>query len=121
MIKEGGDDIELKEFKDEFGDELFQVLLDLGIETARDFLDADVEELLEIDGMTKGMLLELRNMILTEFDENEDSDVYHQIMSFDMTLLNQEVSENKEMNVGEIQEISQQEDTIETKPTQSNE
>ena len=41
------------------------------VETAREFLETAPEELLEIEGMSKQLLLELRQIILIEFDERE--------------------------------------------------
>lgn len=71
LIKEGGEDIDLEEFKVEFGDELYDELVSMRIETAREFLETPPEELLEIEGMSKQLLLELRQIILIEFDERE--------------------------------------------------
>lgn len=71
LIKEGGEDIDLDEFKVEFGDDLYEELVSMRIETAREFLETAPEELLEIEGMTKDLLLELRSIILIEFDERE--------------------------------------------------
>lgn len=71
LIKEGGEDIDLDEFKVEFGDELYDELVSMRIETAREFLETAPEELLEIEGMSKQLLLELRQIILIEFDERE--------------------------------------------------
>lgn len=71
LIKEGGEDIDLDEFKVEFGDDLYDELVSMRIETAREFLETAPEELLEIEGMSKQLLLELRQIILIEFDERE--------------------------------------------------
>ncbi len=71
LIKEGGEDIDLDEFKVEFGDDLYDELVSMRIETAREFLETAPEELLEIEGMSKQLLLELRSIILIEFDERE--------------------------------------------------
>lgn len=75
LIREGGEDIDLSEFKEELGSELFDKLVEKEIETAREFLEADVDILLQIDGMTKDQLIEMRKIMLTEFDEEESDDI----------------------------------------------
>lgn len=79
LIKEGGEDIELSEFKEEFGYELYDTLLNQGIESAREFLEADPEYLINLPGMNKDLLIELRSIILTEFEEEESQDVIDSI------------------------------------------
>jgi N utilization substance protein A len=71
LVKESGEDIELSEFKEELGIQMYKELIDLGIQTAREFLAADPEKLLSIHGMTRDTLLELRQIMLKEFDEEE--------------------------------------------------
>ena len=48
LIKEGGEDIDLTEFKDELGDKLLHQLKEIGIETAREFLESEPDKLLSI-------------------------------------------------------------------------
>lgn len=79
LIKEGGEDIDLMEFRDELGIDLYEELFDLGIETARDFLEADINQLLSIPGMTKDFLIELRQIMLMEFDEKESEEILEEI------------------------------------------
>lgn len=71
LVKESGEDIELSEFKEELGIQIYKELIDLGIQTAREFLAADPEKLLSIHGMSRDTLLELRQIMLKEFDEEE--------------------------------------------------
>jgi len=80
LIKEGGEDIELIEFREELGRDMYDKIINLGIDTAREFLDADVLELVKIDGMTKELLLELRQLMLTEFDEAENPETRKKIL-----------------------------------------
>ena len=80
LIKEGGEDIELIEFRDEIGKEMYENIINLGIDTAREFLDADIYDLLEIPGMTKNTLLEFRDIILSEFEEQEVSEIRDAIL-----------------------------------------
>lgn len=83
LSKSGEEDIELAEFKSEFGDELYVAILATGIETAREFLEAEPEELLALDGMTKEKLIEMRLVILIEFDESESKDYVDRIKAFE--------------------------------------
>ncbi|MBX7156356.1 MAG: transcription termination factor NusA [Candidatus Kapaibacterium sp.] len=71
LIKEGGEDVELIEFRDEIGRELYDAIIEAHIDTAREFLAADLMILLQIPGMTPEKLLEIRGIILEEFDETE--------------------------------------------------
>ncbi len=80
LVKEGGEDIELIEFRDELGREMYDKIIELGIDTAREFLDADIDAVLGIEGMTKELLLEIRGIILAEFEEDERPDMRQQIM-----------------------------------------
>jgi hypothetical protein len=47
----------------------------MGITTAREFLDADLNKLLEIEGLSPKSLMDYRKIILTEFDEEERPEV----------------------------------------------
>jgi N utilization substance protein A len=81
ITKSGDEDIELSEFKAEFGEDLYNKVSRLGIETAREFLERGPEELLRIEGMTKEKLLELRKVMLIEFDEVESKEFLDYINS----------------------------------------
>jgi N utilization substance protein A len=72
LVKEGSEDIDLDEFVNELGEGLLDQLEAREISTAREFLEASPEVLLAIPGMTKDVLIELRQIILVEFDEKED-------------------------------------------------
>lgn len=79
LVKESGEDIELSEFKEELGLPVYNQLLELGIQTAREFLSAEPEKILSIHGMSRDTLLELREIMLKEFDEEEDPKVVERI------------------------------------------
>ncbi len=79
VVKEIGEDIELKEFVEELGIGLYEELEKLGITTAREFLAADPVMLLALPGMDKGFLLELRQIMLDEFDEQETEEMRERI------------------------------------------
>ena len=83
LIKEGGEDIELIEFREELGREMYDNIINLGIDTAREFLEADIYELLSVPEMSKQTLLEIRQIILTEFDEQEKSEITQAILEAD--------------------------------------
>jgi N utilization substance protein A len=82
LIKESGEDIEISEFKQELGPQLYAAITALEIETAREFLDFDVEKLLQVDGMTKPFLIEFREIILAEFEEQENLDILQRIKDY---------------------------------------
>lgn len=81
LIKEGGEDIDLVEFRDEFGNDILEKLSLMGIETAREFLEADPQMLLAIDGMSADSLLEFRSIILLEFEEEETAEMKERILN----------------------------------------
>jgi len=95
LIKEGGEDIDLDEFKVEFGEELYEELVSMKIETAREFLETAPEELLEIEEMSKELLLELRQIILIEFDERESKDMISRIQNAEIGYIKEEAPEQK--------------------------
>lgn len=70
LVKEGAEDIELIEFRDEIGRELFDKLIRAGIDTAREFLEAEPMGLLAI--LPKDVIVRLRRVMLEEFEERED-------------------------------------------------
>ena len=75
LIKEGIEDIEISEFNEEIGNEIINKLINNDIKTAREFLDAEPSKLLDIDGLNKEFIKEIRQILLSEFDEPED-DLY---------------------------------------------
>lgn len=79
LSKEEVDDIDLSEFKEEIGEKLLAQLLENGIETAREFLEANPLELLKVPGITKERLLPLRAIFLNEFEEEELQEVVDRI------------------------------------------
>jgi N utilization substance protein A len=72
LVKEGAEDIELIEFRDELGRDLFDQLIRAGIDTAREFLEADPATLLAI--APKEKIVRIRTVMLEEFEEREDQD-----------------------------------------------
>ena len=72
LIKEGLDDIEISEFEEEIGSGVVRKLLDNGINTAREFLEADPEILMQIQDVDAEFIKEVRSILLAEFEEEED-------------------------------------------------
>lgn len=83
LVKEGGEDIDLSEFKEELGSALYLKLSEAGIETAREFLEAQPEFLLQIDEISKDFLKEMRNIMLYEFEESEDPEIVERIDNYE--------------------------------------
>jgi len=79
LVKEGAEDIELIEFKDELGSKIYNKLSDIGIETAREFLEADPKFIMDSCEITSEQLLELRSIMLSEFEEQESEEVIQTI------------------------------------------
>jgi transcription termination/antitermination protein NusA len=77
LIKEGGEDeydIELVDFKADLGEELYLKLIDAGLETARDVIDASDGKLLAVEGLTPERIAEIRAMLERDLDEAEVDD-----------------------------------------------
>lgn len=70
LVKEGAEDIELIEFRDEIGRDIFEQLVRASIETAREFLEADPMVLLRI--IPKEKIVRIRTIMMEEFEERED-------------------------------------------------
>jgi N utilization substance protein A len=79
LLKEGGEDIDVREFATEIGDEIMEKLLSNEIETAREFLEADINILLNNCKMDYESIIEIRRVILLEFDETEDDNYTAQL------------------------------------------
>jgi hypothetical protein len=73
-MKEGGEDIEIQEFEKEIGAEILEKLLEKEIKTARDFLEVTPELLFNELGMDYHSIIDIRRVILLEFDEDEDDE-----------------------------------------------
>jgi len=74
LVKEGVEDeydIELIDFKPELGEELYLKLIDAGLETAKDVINAKLDTLLAIEGLTEEKVAELREMMRRDLEEAE--------------------------------------------------
>lgn len=81
LIKEGTEDIDIREFDVELGETLLAQIVELGVNTAKEFLNEDPIDLLNLEGMTKELLLELRQIMLAEFEEKESDEIVEKINS----------------------------------------
>ena len=75
LIKEGVEedeyDIELVDFKEDLGEELYMKLIEAGFETAKEVINAKVEMLLAIEGLDEASIHQMRQMIQRDFEEAE--------------------------------------------------
>jgi N utilization substance protein A len=75
LIKEGVEeeyDMDLSEFREELGEPLLERLIEEGYTTARNVLEASVEDLLQIEGLTDEKVVEMKSMMEKEL---EDADI----------------------------------------------
>jgi len=75
LIKEGGDDdeydIELVDFKEDLGEELYHKLISAGFDTAKEVLNAKMETLLAIEGLDEALINQTREMMQRDLEEAE--------------------------------------------------
>jgi N utilization substance protein A len=74
LVKEGGDDeydIELVDFKEELGEELYLRLIDAGFETAKDILNAKLDALLAVEGLDEEKIRSMREKMAKDLAEAE--------------------------------------------------
>lgn len=74
LIREGGEeeyDMDLSEFIEELGEDLYHKLFDEGYETVRSIMDAKDEELVEAIGLELQRVQELKEMMKKELEEAE--------------------------------------------------
>lgn len=64
-------DIDITEFQAELGLPLIERLLEEGFETARDVIDADVKDLMKIEGLTKSKIKQIKELLNKELEEAE--------------------------------------------------
>jgi N utilization substance protein A len=74
LIKEGGEDeydIELIDFKPDLGEDLYLRLINAGLETAKDVINAKMDTLLAVEGLTEEKVHEIRAMMKKDLEEAE--------------------------------------------------
>jgi len=74
LIKEGGEeeyDIELIDFREELGEELYMKLIEAGFDTANDVIKAETSALLAIPGLDEAKVNEIREMMKRDLEEAE--------------------------------------------------
>jgi N utilization substance protein A len=117
LVKEGVEDIELIEFRDEMGRDLYMRVIESEIDTAREFLNTDPAKLLAIPGMSKELLLELRTIILEEFDERESGEMREHILNADVSNASENASANGTANTEHSPEVKEVEAASEQQPS----
>jgi transcription termination/antitermination protein NusA len=75
LVKEGGEyDIDLDEFKEELGEEIYDKFVAAGYSTAKDVIDANQEDLIEELGLEEEKIVALVEMIKKEYEEADVDD-----------------------------------------------
>lgn len=75
LVKEGSEyDIDLDEFREELGEELYAKFAEAGYETAKEVIDADLEDLVQEIGAEEEKLKEIVALIKKEYEEAEVDD-----------------------------------------------
>src|SRR5258708_2970257 len=72
LIKEGVEeeyDMDLGEFREELGEPLYERLIDEGFTTARNVIEADADELMEIEGLDEAKIRSIKAMMQRELEE----------------------------------------------------
>jgi len=113
LVKEGSEDIELIEFRDDIGRELYEQIIEAHIDTAREFLAADFKTLLRIPGMTPQRLIEIRRLILDEFGESDYPDIAERV-AIAQAQLEEERELARQHREGEVDEIDAMFDELQT-------
>lgn len=110
VIKEGYDDIEIQEFEEEIGEEQISQLLDNDISTAREFLDAS-PSILKESGMKYDDIIDIRRIMLLEFEENENDEYLEDLRETFGILIDTEVvsTDEAEVSADTTTEISEKE------------
>ena len=67
-------DMDISEFREELGIPLYERLMEEGYETARDVIEAHPDDLLEIDGLDRGKIASIKEMMRRELEEAELDD-----------------------------------------------
>lgn len=105
LIKEGAEeeyDMDIDEFRDELGEPLYERLLEEGYTSARDFIDAEVENLMIIDGLTEDKIKSLKELMQREIEEAELEEESEISNSGKGELVNNEL--NEEQKSEEVEE-----------------
>ncbi len=64
-------DMDITEFRAELGEPLIERLVEEGYETAREVIEADIKSLLEIEGLTKSKIKQIKELMIQELEEAE--------------------------------------------------
>lgn len=64
-------DMDITEFRAELGEPLIERMVEEGYETAREVIEADIKSLLEIEGLTKSKIKQIKELMIQELEEAE--------------------------------------------------
>ena len=118
LFKEGGEDIDIREFEVEIGKNVLDKLIENEINTARDFLEAEPNLLLSIDGIDVDFVIDVRKAMLIEFDEDENDEYISVLKQVDYNLKN---GISEETSINEIEENDEIKDVENTEEETKNE
>ncbi|MDP2208548.1 MAG: transcription termination factor NusA [Bacteroidota bacterium] len=71
LVVEEEYDMDITEFRAELGEPLIERLVEEGYETAREVIEADIKSLLEIEGLTKPKIKQMKELMIQELEEAE--------------------------------------------------
>lgn len=71
LVVEEEYDMDITEFRAELGEPLIERLVEEGYETAREVIEADVKSLLEIEGLTRSKIKQMKELMIQELEEAE--------------------------------------------------
>ena len=108
LLKEGSEDIDIREFDIEIGKEAVERLVENNINTAREFLEVSPEILLSIEGLNYDIIIDARKAMLIEFDEDEDEN-YINLLKQAANYSAEEDSDNQVDNIEDSNIVTEQE------------
>jgi N utilization substance protein A len=104
LVREGGEeeyDMDLSEFVEELGEDLYHKLFDEGYETARAIIDAKDQELVDYIGLEPEKVRDLKEMMKRELEEAEVEESGEQVPKPDEPVAKKE-DESKVVQEGEV-------------------
>jgi len=112
LVKEGVEeeyDMDLEEFREELGEPLYERLMDEGYETARSVIEANIDDLLEIEGLSEEKIKSIKEMMKRELEEAEiEEETAEKVTMAGASVEPAEgTQENKKPTVDEVQEEPQ--------------
>ena len=120
LVKEGAEyDIELIEFRDEIGKEIYDKFIENGYDTAQQVIDADLEDLVEELQLEEGKVKEIVALIKKEFEEAEVDD--EEEGSEEKAAVEKNAAVEDKVAVEEKASVAEEEPKTESNPSEPNE